>query len=157
MVVNTTQGRPPRITRTWFLERYAQNFPDLTLDENERLLDGCIESVYTMFDGVSVLWSHLERNVYCDKTRLCYALLVAWYITDLYPDFAVGVASSGGIPVKSKKIGGTSITFADTQREAGSQNNAGLLSSLKSNAYGAKAYMMIKSSGKINLYLGGIR
>lgn len=107
-----------------------------------------------MFDGVSTLWNHLERNVYCDKTRMCFGLLVAWYITDLYPAFASGVMSSGGVPVKSKKIGGTSITFADAGKAAGSAYNAELLSSLKSNAFGAKAYMMIKTSGKINLYIG---
>lgn len=152
MQVNTTEGRPPRIDRIWFLARYAQNFPDLTDDDNEEILVSAIEAVYTMFDGVSSLWSHLERNVYCDKTRLCYGLLVAWYITDLHPDFAVGVVSSGGVPVKSKKIGGTSITFADTP--AGKTANADLLASLKSNAFGAKAYMMIRSCGKVNLYIG---
>lgn len=154
MQVNTSQGRPPRIDRHWFLARYAQNFPDLTDDDNASVLDESIEAVYTMFDGVSGLWSHLERNVYCDKTRMCYGLLVAWYITDLYPTFAVGVASTGGVPVKSKKIGGTMITFADGIKAAGSASNAELLSSLKSNAFGAKAYMMIKTSGKINFFFG---
>ena len=32
-------------------------------------------------------------------------------------------------------------------------NNADLLNSLKSNSYGAKAYFMIRSAGKINLYI----
>lgn len=154
MQVNTSKGRPPRIDRHWFLARYAQNFPDLTDEDNASVLDDSIESVYTMFDGVSSLWAHLERNVYCDKTRLCYGLLTAWYIADLYPTYAVGVASSGGIPVKSKKIGGTMITFSDSAKAAGSAHNAELLAALKSNAFGAKAYMMIKSSGKLNFFLG---
>lgn len=153
MQVNTSAGRPPRIDRYWFLARYASNFPDLTSDDYAELLNSAIEDVYTLFDGVSTLWSHLERNAYCDKTRLCYGLLVAWYLTDLYPDLASGVASSGGIPIKSKKIGGTSVTFADSTK-AGSKANADLLSGLRSNAFGNKAYLMIKSSGKINLYVG---
>ena len=79
-------------------------------------------------------------------------LLVAWYITDLFPDYAVGVQSSGGIPVKSKIIGGVKITFGDTIHTKGNINNADLLNSLLSNSFGAKAYFMIKASGKINLF-----
>ena len=152
MQVNTDRGRPPRIDREWFRARYGQNFPELLSDEYDTMLDNCIEAVYTLFAGVVDLWSHLERNVYVDKTQMCYGLLVAWYITDLYPTFADGVVSSGGIPIKSKKIGGTSVTFADDTSTAGASNNADLLKSLKSNAFGAKAYLMIKTSGKINLF-----
>jgi hypothetical protein len=61
--------------------------------------------------------------------------------------------STGGIPLKAKKIGGTIIQFAEAKKAAGSVNNADLLQSLKSNAFGAKAYMMIKTSGKINFFL----
>ena len=94
----------------------------------------------------------MERKQYVEKTQLCYGLLVAWYITDLFPDMSLGVVSSGGIPIKMKMIGGTKIQFGDTASTAGAVNNADLLQSLKSNAYGAKAYLMIKTSGKINMY-----
>jgi hypothetical protein len=83
---------------------------------------------------------------------MCYGLLVAWYITDLFPELALGVMSTGGIPLKSKQIGGTKITFGETASKVGAFNNADLLQSLKSNAFGAKAYLMIKTSGKINLF-----
>lgn len=153
MQVNTTQGKPERIDRVWFLARYGQNFPDFLNEKYNETIDNAIDSTYTLFAGVCDLWSHLERNLYCDKTRMCYGLLVAWYLTDLYPTFAEGVVSSGGVPLKSKKIGGTQITFADSSARYGARNNAELLQSLKSNAFGAKAYMMIKTSGKLNLFI----
>ena len=89
---------------------------------------------------------------YETKTQLCYGLLVAWYITDLFPDLSLGVVSTGGIPLKSKQIGGVKVMFGDMASTAGAVNNADLLQSLKSNTYGAKAYFMIKTSGKINLF-----
>ena len=151
-MVVTTDGRPPKIDRVWFRARYGQSFPDLLPEDKNDVLDTCINDVYTLFYGVADLWSHMGRTEYENKTQLCYGLLVAWYITDLFPDYALGVVSSGGIPVRMKSIGGVKIQFGDLASTAGAVNNADLLQSLKSNAYGAKAYFMIKSSGKINLF-----
>ena len=148
----TDNGRPPRINREWFRTRYGQSFPDLLPEEKNELLDTFIGDVYTLFYGVGDLWSHMDRREYVEKTQLCYGLLVAWYITDLFPDLSLGVVSSGGIPIKMKSIGGTKIQFGETASIAGAVNNADLLQSLKSNSYGAKAYFMIKTSGKINLF-----
>lgn len=154
MKVPAEAGKPSRINKVWFRARYGQTFPDLLPEETDEFLDACIEDVYTLFYGIPDLWSHLERAAYEEKTRLCYGLLVAWYITDLYPTYAVGVMSmGGGLPVKAKKIGGTTIQFSDRVNKFGSSNNADLLSSLKSNTFGVKAYFMIKASGKINLFL----
>lgn len=152
MMEITTSGRPAKIDRVWFRTRYGQTFPDLLVEEKNDFLDTCINDVYTLFYGVGDLWEHMARREYIDKTQLCYGLLVAWYITDLFPDYSVGVMSMGGIPLKSKHIGGTKITFGDTASTAGAINNADLLQSLKSNSFGAKAYLMIKTSGKINLF-----
>ena len=151
-MVATTSGRPEPITRTWFRTRYGQSFPDLLPEDKNEVLDTCIADVYSLFYGVADLWEHMDRNVYIEKTQLCYGLLVAWYIADLFPDFTLGVMSTGGIPLKSKQIGGTKIMFGEASSKAGSVNNADLLSALKSNVYGAKAYLMIKTSGKINLF-----
>lgn len=148
----TASGRPEKITRVWFRTRYGQSFPDLLPDDKNDILDTCINDVYTLFYGVGELWEHMNREEYVEKTQLCYGLLVAWYIADLFPDFTIGVMTTGGIPLKSKQIGGTKIMFGDTASKAGAINNADLLQSLKSNVYGAKAYMMIKTSGKINTY-----
>lgn len=151
-MVVTASGRPPRITREWFRSRYGQNFPDLLTEDKNDIIDTAILDVYTLFYGVGDLWSHLDRELYVSKTRLCYGLLLAWYITDLFPSYAIGVTSSGGIPIKGKSIGGVKIQFGETASSAGSMNNADLLQSLKSNAFGVKAYTMIKASGKINLF-----
>lgn len=148
----TTHGRPEQITREWFRTRYGQSFPDLLPENKNDILDTCISDVYTLFYGVGELWQHMERKEYVEKTQLCYGLLVAWYIADLFPDYALGVMSTGGIPLKSKQIGGTKIMFGEVASKAGSINNADLLQSLKSNAFGAKAYLMIKTSGQINLF-----
>lgn len=151
-MVVTTSGRPEKITAEWFRTRYGQSFPDLLAEDRTDILNTCISDVYTLFFGVGELWEHLERKEYVEKTQLCYGLLTAWYIADLFPDFTVGVMSTGGIPLKSKQIGGTKIMFGDTASKAGSINNVDLLQSLKSNVYGAKAYLMIKTSGKLNLF-----
>lgn len=148
-----SQGKPVKIDKSWWRARYGQSFPDLLSAGQDNFLDACIGDVYTLFYGIADIWSHLERTAYEDKTRMCYGLLVAWYIADLFPDFSIGVMSMGGLPIKSKKIGNTTIQFGDTASSIGSVSNADLLSSLKSNAFGAKAYMMIKTSGKINFFL----
>lgn len=149
----TTSGRPEKITKVWFRTRYGQNFPDLLAEDKDNILDTCIEDVYTLFYGVGELWSHLNREEYVLKTQLCYGLLVAWYIADLFPDFTLGVMSTGGIPLKSKQIGGTKIMFGEVSKKTGAVNNADLLQALKSNVFGAKAYLMIKTSGKLNLFI----
>lgn len=148
----TTNGRPEQITRTWFRTRYGQSFPDLLAENKNDVLDSAIADVYSLFYGVGELWEHMDRKIYVDKTQLCYGLLVAWYIADLFPEYTVGVMSTGGIPLKSKQIGGTKIMFGEASSKVGSVNNADLLSALKSNVFGAKAYLMIKTSGKINTY-----
>lgn len=148
----TTSGRPPKITREWFRARYGQNFPDLLAEDKNDFLDTAILDIYTLFYGVGELWEYLPRKEYVQKTQLCYGLLVSWYITDLFPDFAVGVMSTGGIPLKSKQIGGVKIMFGENKNTDGVINNVDLLQSLKSNAFGAKAYLMIKTSGKINMF-----
>ena len=149
----TENGKPPKITREWFRTRYGQSFPDLLPDTTNDFLDFGINDVYTTFDGVQTIWAHLDRKVYVEKTQLCFGLLVAWWITDIRPDLSLGVVSSGGIPIAMKSIGGTKIQFRDTASKGGAVNNADLLQSLKSNAYGAKAYMMIKTSGKLNTFI----
>lgn len=149
----TTSGKPEPITREWFRTRYGQNFPDLLSEDKDTVLDTCIADTYTLFAGVGELWSHLSREEYVLKTQLCYGLLTAWYIADLFPNFTLGVMSTGGIPLKSKQIGGTKIMFGEASKKVGAVNNADLLQALKSNVFGAKAYLMIKTSGRYNLYI----
>lgn len=149
--MRTAEGFPVKIDRVWWRARYGATFPDFLKEEKNEILDGIIDDVYSMWYGVNELWERLDRKVYEDKTQMCYGLLVAWYITDLYPESAIGVMTTGGIPIQSKSIGGVKISFGALQQGRGL--NADLLSSLKSNPFGAKAYTMIKTSGKVNLFL----
>lgn len=151
--MQTVQGKPIKINKEWWRARYGMAFPDILDKEYDSFLDTCIQDIYSLFAGIPDLWDYLDRTVYENKTQMCYGLLVAWYIADLFPDLGVGIMSTGGIPLKAKRIGNTSIQFGDTASSVGSVNNADLLNSLKSNSFGAKAYLMIKTSGRINTFL----
>lgn len=144
--------KPTKVTLQYMKDRYAQNFPKLLDSDESAFFNAMIDDVYTMFAGVGELWNHLQWNIYVEKTHMCYALLVAWYITDLHPHLAVGVITSGGIPVQRKKIGDVDIEFVKDNKIRALDAYKDHLESLKSNPFGHKAYQMIKSSGKMILY-----
>ena len=149
-------GIPARITRDYFRSRYGQNFPDLLPTATNARVDAFIEDTYTMFYGVNKLWAMHPTQVYFDKTQLCFGHLLCWYITDMDPSLAVGIMTAGGIPLKSKEIGGIKLVFgtADPSGASGVKGYLDLLSPLKSNPFGYKAYQMIKSAGNLSLIFG---
>jgi hypothetical protein len=142
-------GLPARITREDFRRYHLQAFPALA-DEGDEVIDDAIEAAYAMFTGIATLWDWQPKPVWYEKTTLCYRLLAAWYLMDVYPTLAAGggTASMGGIPIKRKKIGGVDITRADDSAGSGNKDYTDLLDGLKSNAFGYKAYFMIKAAGK---------
>jgi hypothetical protein len=140
-------GVPARITVADFRRFHLQSFPALTDDKYDDLIADGIDAVYAMFTGVEDLWDLQPAQIWYDKTTLCFRLLTAWYINDLYPSLAAGIASMGGIPLKRKKIGGVDITFAEA-KSTGNNQYLDLLQSLKSNAFGTKAYVMITTAAK---------
>lgn len=133
--------KPARLGADEFLRYHLQSFPEL--GENKEFVQDAIDDVYAMFSGVETLWSTSPREVWYDKTLLCFRLLTAWYITDLYPEYAVGVVGTGGMPIVKKKIGPIDITF-----DAMQGRGVDLLSTLKSNPFGVKAYGMITTAAK---------
>lgn len=137
---------PERITASEFLRWHLQQFPRLNREENKSILDEAIESVYTMFSGVGTIWSNHQQPMWFEKTQLCYRLLIAWYVADMYPMQLSGVPTMGGIPLKAKKIGDVNITFADAAVAATDGKFRDRLGLLKSNPFGYKAYLMITSS-----------
>lgn len=141
-------GRPTRITLEYFRRRYGQNFPDLLKTANDQKLSDFIADTYVMFYGVGELWKHMPTQEFFDKTQMCYGLLVAWYVVDVAPHYSVGVMTSGGIPIKSKLLGGVKIEFHSPQ-QLGVKGYQDLLSGLRSNPFGNKAYQMLKSSGSL--------
>lgn len=140
-------GVPERIGLQYFRRRFGQNFPTLLREDYNELLQTAVEDTYTDFSGVKELWSDLDRQTYFDKTQLCYSLLVAWWIADMYPKYAVGIPTSSGIPIHSKVIGGVKIVFGSPNDNTSARKGyADLLAPLKSNPFGYKAYQMIVSS-----------
>lgn len=147
-------GRPARISAQDFLRYHLQHFPRLSKPENAAMLDEAITTVYSMFHGVGTIWDiHEDKLVWYQKTVACYRLLVAWYMADMYPSMVAGVPVMGGVALRRKKIGPVDVTYAD-RRESKNPDDEDLLESLRSNPFGGKAYLMIKSSGKRKLLLG---
>jgi hypothetical protein len=142
-------GLPERITVADFRRYHAQSFPKLVDAKHDQLLQDAIDAVYAMFHGVQTLWDLHDEQVWSDKTRLAFRLLAAWYIADVHPTLSAGVASMGGVPLRRKKIGGVDIQYADSAVSAPYKDYRDLLGHLKSNAFGAKAYGMIRAAGKI--------
>jgi hypothetical protein len=143
MAVAIVDGKPSRITAADFRRSYLAAFPKLSDPKNDPILDDAIEAVYIMFDGVNDLWARSGQSAWLDKTARCYTLLVAWYIANLYPRMAAGVQSTGGMPIKSKKIGDVTINYMDTSRLSTAD---AVLESLKSNPYGSMALLMIRGA-----------
>lgn len=152
-------GIPERITKAKFLARFAQNFPDLVDNSQDAYVSSMISDVYTSFAGIPCLWSPTDKVLYYDKVQLCYSYLLGWMIADLNPDLAFGIPTSSGIPIKEKKIGGIMIKFGspDEYTSSGGLPYRDVLSGLKSNTLGKKAYDMIMSSSAIRAVRGGKR
>jgi len=139
-------GLPAPVTPEDWRRYHLQSFP-VFADEDKKevsdeILHEAIEAVYSMWVGVSYLWQGHDKQVWYEKTRLCYRLLICWYIADIYPDYARGILSTAGLPIARKKIGPVDITF---NKEALASSSVDLLAPLLSNAFGAKAHLMIKT------------
>lgn len=139
-----SNGVPMRIDAEYFRNHFNDKFSIFADKTMDSFIQDSIDAVYAMFNGVETLWDEQVSQVWFDKTRQCFGLLTAWYITDLYPEYSDAVASTGGMPVKAKSIGGVKIQYTDTDRSLASN----VLESLKSNTFGCKAYMMIMGSVK---------
>ena len=150
-------GLPAPITPEDWRRYHLQSFPAFADEDRieiaDTILREAIETIYSMWVGVATLWEGHDRQVWFEKTRLCYRLLVCWYIADLYPEFASGIMTTAGLPIVSKKIGPISIAYG---KEALTPNSIDLLTPLLSNAFGAKAHLMIKTSYKRTKITNGI-
>jgi hypothetical protein len=140
-------GVPVKLTVHDFRRHHLQSFPALVSGEYDSIVADSIDAVYSMFSGVAKMWDWHPRQVWFDKTVLCYRYLTAWYLTDHYSDLAAG--DSSGFPLKRKKVDGVDLTL-DTDAV---NSNAGRtvhdpLAALRSNRFGRMALMMIQSSAK---------
>jgi hypothetical protein len=151
------KGLPTRITVADFRRYHGQSFPKLLDAKYDQLLEDAIDDMYTMFHGVQTLWDSLDGQVWFEKTRLAFRLLIAWHVTDTYPTLSSGVASMGGVPLRRKKIGGVDVHYAESAVPTPYKDYRDLLGYLKSNVFGNRAYSMIKASGKLVVLRGNRR
>jgi hypothetical protein len=143
MAVIFTDGLPARITASDFKRSHLAAFPKFTVSSNDPLLLEAIEAVYDIFSGVGTLWQSAGDIEWYDKTVRCYKLLTAWYIANMYPRFAAGIQSTGGMAILKKKIGDVEVHYMDTSKLSTADS---VLESLRSNPYGNMALMMIRSA-----------
>lgn len=137
---------PLRITKEDFKRKYLANFPALR-EGHDDIIEDAIDNIYTMFYGVQTIWDWQPKQVWFDKTRLCFLHLAAWYIGDMHPTYLRGTTTMGGVKLRRKRIGDTDITF-DVENGASTGNYQNLLGGLLSNPFGKQAYIMITSCGK---------
>lgn len=125
--------RLPDITEFIFRDKFL----DLSSDQYAQ----AYQIVNTQFSGVWTLWSILPPEDARAKRELCINYLIAWKLAQLYPDIAVGVSGTGGLPLSSKKAGPIFIKYKELVQQEGS-----LLSMLTTNQYGVEALTMIQSA-----------
>ena len=134
-------GVPAKITIHDFRRHCLYSFPALASSDFDGLLTDAIDTVYSVFAGVGELWDLHPRQLWYDKTVLCYRFLVCWLIADHYPEFS---SRNQTIDIlKRKKIDGVDMVF-NTDLIAGSNP----LTKLNSNDFGRKALMMIQTAAK---------
>ena len=100
-----------------------------------------LQAINAQFSGVYSLWSFLPPDDARAKRELCINYLIAWKLVMLYPENAVGVAGTGGMPIGSKKAGPIFIKYKNMVRQEEST-----LSMLTTNQYGIEALTMIQNA-----------
>jgi hypothetical protein len=133
-------GVPAKITFHDFRRHHLYSFPALAYAEYDNLIGDAIDAVYETFPGVAAMWDlHRDKQIWYEKTVLCYRLLTAWLITDQYPELSAN--ASGGDVIRQKKIDGVAITF-NTQPFKGDN----LADYLRSNIFGRRALLMMRTA-----------
>lgn len=117
--------------------RFRDRFIGLT-DEQ---FQSALQIINAEFSGVYSLWSILPPNEARAKRELCINYLLAWKLVQMYPETAVGVSGTGGIPLAMKKAGPIMLKYKGLVLQEGS-----VLSMLTTNSYGVEALTMIQSA-----------
>jgi len=141
-------GKPAQVTVYDFRRFHLQSFPALANEEYDDLIADAINIVYTMFPGVSEMWDmHRNRQVWFDKTTLCYRLLTCWYITDRYPALSPVYTSLNGVPLEQKRVDGVALKFQrELARNASLEMMLNPMLGLRSNDFGRKALIMMQTA-----------
>lgn len=126
---------------TAFVELANFQFKDRFVGLSDADFMNALQIVNAQFSGVYTLWSILPPDDAHAKRELCINYLVAWKLVQLYPDKAIGVAGTGGMPIGSKKAGPIFIKYKNMVRQEDST-----LAMLTTNQYGIEALTMIQSA-----------
>jgi hypothetical protein len=114
---------------------YSANFVGLP----DTLIQGAIDAVETVYYGTLLCWADLPEPIRTKKRLLVENLLVAWYLANFYPSQVRGIVANGGLPLSSKSIGGTSVTFCTISAQEAMEG-------LNTNVFGLQALSMIQSA-----------
>lgn len=148
MAYSFIDGLPARITIADFRRYFLASFPKLSDAQYDGYLANAINTVYTLFYGVQTIWDWQSKQVWFDKTQLCFLNLTAWYIADTNPTFCTGTTTMGGVKLRRKRIGDIDISFDNASSDGNGENYQNLLGGLLSNPFGKVAYIMIESCAK---------
>ena len=116
-------------------------FKDKFVDLTDLQFSQALQMVNAEFSGVYTLWSILPPTERRAKRELCINYLVAWKLASMYPENAVDISGTGGVPLISKKAGPIFIKYKSLVRQEDS-----ILSMLTTNQYGIEALTMIQSA-----------
>lgn len=147
-------GVPRKVTPADIRRWHLASFPMLSLDENTGIIEEAIEAVYAIFTGLPKFYDHHPTEVWYEKTLFMARMLVCWYIANMHPTLLAGQDAMGGTPLRAKKIGPITLTYASSDGVVSGAED--ILAGLKSNSFGNVVYTMIKGSKK-RLHIGGPR
>lgn len=116
-------------------------FKDKFVDLTDLQFSQALQMVNAEFSGVYTLWSILPPDEGRAKRELCINYLLAWKLASMYPEQALDVSGTGGLPLSSKKAGPIFIKYKNLVRQEDS-----ILSMLTTNQYGVEALTMIQSA-----------
>lgn len=117
--------------------KFREDFEGIT----EPQFAQALSIVNAQFSGVYSLWSFLPPEEANAKRELCINYLLAWKLAQMYPDQAINVVGTGGMPLGSKKVGPIFIKYKSMVRQEES-----MLSMLTTNQYGIEALTMIQNA-----------
>ena len=115
---------------------FRRYFTSKVTDEN---VEEAIQVIYTEWLGIPTLWSSLSTDTRTAKVNLCMNYLVAWWLADAFPSYVTGIFTTGGVPLKEKKISNVNLRFKDSTAQSG-------LAQLETNYFGLRAESLIKSA-----------
>lgn len=113
---------------------YGSNFTGVSPAQ----ITSAIGVVESMYFGALQYWSIFPDPPRTTNRVLLENLLVAWYLANINPSSVTGV-DVNGLPLSSKSIGGTSVTFEHIDAQPGMEQ-------LTSNIFGRMALQMMQGA-----------